>query len=243
MRELIRIAPIALALLSLAGCERTPEPPPPVSKTEVAAPKPEVVTPPAEVPVPLPTPEIVSAPAPRVVKAVEARLPKGFVRLGSGSVTDAGGQLRQTASFAIAREPVSNAQLREWAESEGGRRLPQLMGGSDAAVATDLDWLAADAYARWLSTRDKRHYRLPTELEWRRAAQSGRVQTQAQRQPTEPPLWEWTGDCWGEDGEAGGSCASRVLVGGEHADTEGWGRAPMGARRPAASFRLVLDLK
>jgi formylglycine-generating enzyme required for sulfatase activity len=236
-----RIAPIALALLLLAGCERTPEPPPPAPKTEVVAPA--VVTPPAEVPVPLPIPEIVSAPAPRVVKAGEARLPTGFVRLGSGSVTDAGGQLRQTPSFAIAREPVSNAQLREWAESEGGRRLPQLLGASDAEVATDLDWLAADAYARWLSTRDKRHYRLPTELEWRRAAQSGRVLTQAQRQPAEPPLWEWTGDCWGEDGDAGGSCASRVLVGGEHAGTDGWGRAPMGARRPAASFRLVLDLK
>lgn len=242
MRELIRIAPIALTLVSLAGCERTPEPPPPVPRTEAAAP-------PVAVPVPMPIPEVVAAPvpepakAPQVMKAAAAPLPKGFVRLGGGSVTDADGQLRQTAGFAIAREPVSNAQLREWAESEGGRRLPQLMGTSDAGVATDLDWLAADAYARWLSARDKRHYRLPTELEWRRAAQSGRVLTQAQRQPAEPPLWEWTEDCWGEEGEGSSNCASRVLVGGENTGAGGWGRAPMGARRPAASFRLVLDLK
>lgn len=241
MRASIRIAPLVLVLLAFAGCERTPEPPPPVPKTEVVAP------PPVEVPVPLPTPEIVAAPVPekipRVVKTAVAHLPKGFVRLAGGSVMDAEGKPRQTASFAIAREPVINAQLREWAESEGGRRLPQLMGSSDTAVATDLDWLAADAYARWLSARDRRHYRLPTELEWRRAAQSGRVVTQAQRQPSEPPLWEWTGDCWGEDSEGNGSCASRVLVGGEASGSGGWGRAPMGARRPAASFRLVLDLK
>lgn len=238
MRELIRIAPIALALVSLAGCERTPEPPPPVPRTEAAAP-------PVEVPVPMPTPEIVAAPVkmPPVVKAAVASVPKGFVRLAGGSVTDASGLQRRTAAFAIAREPVSNAQLRDWAESESGRRLPQLMNASDAAVATDLDWLAADAYARWLSARDRRHYRLPTELEWRRAAQSGRVVTQAHRQPSEPPLWEWTGDCWGEDGEGSGTCASRVLVGGEDSGASGWGRAPMGARRPAASFRLVLDLK
>lgn len=234
MRELRRIAPIALALLSLTGCERTPEPPPPTPRTEAVAP------PPVEVTVPLPTPEIVAAPAPVKMPRV-APLPKGFVRLAGGSVTDAEGQLRQIAGFAIARVPVSNAQLREWAESEGGRRLPQLMGASDAAVATDLDWLAADAYARWLSARDKRHYRLPAELEWRRAAQSGRVLTQAQRQPAEPPLWEWTEDCWVESSEGSGTCASRVLVGGE--GTGNWGRAPMGARRPAASFRLVLDLK
>lgn len=243
MREMKRIAPIALALLSLAGCERTPEPPPPTPRTEAVAP------PPVEVTVPLPTPEIVAAPVPepekrpRGVKAAVAPLPKGFVRLGGGSVTDANGGLRQTAGFAIAREPVSNAQLREWAESEGGRRLPLLMGASDAAVATDLDWLAAEAYARWLSARDKRHYRLPTELEWRRGAQSGRVLTQAQRQPAEPPLWEWTEDCWVESSEGSGTCASRVLVGGEGTGNGSWGRAPMGARRPAASFRLVLDLK
>ena len=35
---------------------------------------------------------------------------------------------------------------------------------------------------------------------------------------------------------------SEVLVGGDNVNDGGWGRAPMGARRPAASFRLVLEL-
>lgn len=244
MRELKRIAPIALALLSLAACERAPEPPPPAPKTEAAM----LPPPPVEVSVPLPAAEVKSAPAaparkPRIAAPAVAQLPKGFVRLAGGDVAGADGQVRHVGSFAISREPVSNAQLREWAESDGGRRLPQLTGASDAAVASDLDWLAADAYARWLSAREQRHYRLPSELQWRRAAQSGRIVTQAQRQPAEPPLWEWTEDCWNIEGEGNGHCASRVLVGGEEADSGGWGRAPMGARRPAASFRLVLDVK
>ncbi|MCD6060109.1 MAG: hypothetical protein K0S16_420, partial [Moraxellaceae bacterium] len=78
---------------------------------------------------------------------------------------------------------------------------------------------------------------------WLRAAQSGRIDTQAQRQPSEPPLWEWTADCWSDGSDAGAAdCQSRVLVGGEMTASGPWGRAPMGARRPAASFRLVLEL-
>ena len=189
--------------------------------------------------VPVPRP----ASRPRVAKPAGPSLPAGFVRMAAGEVTGPDGQVQRTGAYAIAREPVTVGQLREWANSEGGRRLPQL-GEADSAVATDLDWLAAEAYARWLGEKDRRSYRLPTEIEWVRAARSGRIATQAQRQPSEPPLWEWTGDCW-DSGEANGACLSRVLVGGESAaSTSGdWGRAAMGARRPAASFRLVLDLK
>lgn len=239
---MMRIAPITLMVLfGLSACERTPEPPPaPQTSREAVAP------PPVEVSVPMPTPEVVVTPAPAPARPpgpgrkADAPLPAGFVRIGGGSVTGADGRAYQTGAYAIAREPVSVAQLREWAESAGGRRLPQLLGAADAAVASDLDWMAAEAYANWLSARDHRRYRLPSELEWRRAAQSGRIHTQAQRQPAEPPLWEWTGDCWEEDAGNGG-CVSRVLVGGESTAGGEWGRAPMGARRPAASFRLVLE--
>lgn len=246
MRPTTRIAPIALALFCLSACERAPETPPPAPKTEEAS-LPPAPPPPVEVSVPMPTPEVVVAPDPAPVhkpgvkRPVEAPLPAGFVRITAGTVTGPDGRPYQTGAYAIAREPVTVAQLREWAEAGGGRRLPQLLGAADAAVASDLDWLAADAYARWLSAREQRRYRLPSEIEWRRAAQGGRIATQAQRQPAEPPLWEWTADCWDE--EAGnGACASRVLVGGDNTGDGDWGRAPMGARRPAASFRLVLEL-
>ena len=246
MRYTTRIAPIALALSCLSACERAPEAPPPVpTPTQAAAPAPVSPPPPVEVSVPMPTPEVV-APAPAPVRkpgtrpAPESPLPAGFVRITGGSETGPDGRPYHTGAYAIARDPVTVAQLREWADTGGGRRLPQLLGAADASVASDLDWVAADAYARWLSARDQRRYRLPSEIEWRRAAQAGRIQTQAQRQPVEPPLWEWTGDCW--DAASDGSCASRVLVGGDNTAEGEWGRAPMGARRPAASFRLVLEL-
>lgn len=250
-----RIALAALAALGLAllnGCDKEPErpvtPPPPISQpAPVPAPTPAAVVEPEAVPVPESRPELVAPKPrpvrkPRVAKPVEPPVPAGFVRMASGDVTGADGQAHRTGSYAIAREPVTVGQLREWASSEGGRRLPQL-GNADTAVATDLDWLAAEAYARWLGEKEKRAYRLPTEIEWVRAARSGRILTQAQREPSEPPLWEWTGDCW--DSESNGHCLSRVLVGGENATSGAgdWGRAAMGARRPAASFRLVLDLK
>lgn len=241
MRHTTRIALIVLpCLFGLGACERAPEPPPAATSQQPLAPPP-----PVEVSVPMPTPEVVVAATPArkpgPARDVEPSLPAGFVRIGGGSVTGTDGRHYQTGAYAIAREPVTVAQLRTWAESAGGRRLPQLLGAADASVASDLDWLAADAYASWLSARDHRRYRLPSELEWRRAAQSGRIQTQAQRQPEEPPLWEWTADCW--DPETGAGCASRVLVGGDNAAGGDWGRAPMGARRPAASFRLVLETR
>lgn len=249
---MVRMLPatlVALCLVVLPGCDKEPErpvaPPPPVK----TAPPPEPVAAAVEPEVPAPVPESVAEESPpkpvrkpRVAKPAESRVPAGFVRMAGGDVTDAAGQRQHTVAYAIAREPVTLGQLRDWAASEGGRRLPQLGNGDDLAVATDLDWLAAEAYARWLADKEHRHYRLPTEMEWLRAAQSGRISTQAQRPPAEPPLWEWTGDCWSTD-DATGHCPSRVLVGGEVAPSGNWGRAGMGARRPAASFRLVLELK
>lgn len=247
MKRIFSAALAALGIALLTGCDKKPEhpaPPPPPISTPAPAAAPEAAAP-AAVPVPENRPELVPPPrrpkAHRVVAPKEPPLPEGYVRMAAGEVTGADGQLHRTGAFGIAREPVTVGELRAWAESEGGRRLPQVGHLPDASVATDLDWLAAEAYARWLSEKEHRPYRLPTEAEWQRAAQSGRISTQAQRQPAEPPLWEWTGDCW-DSGDSNGHCPSRVLVGGENAATGNWGRAAMGARRPAASFRLVLDL-
>jgi formylglycine-generating enzyme required for sulfatase activity len=245
-----RVAPAVLLLL-LAGCEREPEQPvtpPPTPKTvqPLPAPPPEPVVA-AEAPVEAP---VVAAPK-KVAHPRVAALPQGFVRVAAGDFTDTTGQRLRTPAFAIAKQPVTVAQLLRWAESEEGRRLPQLNGNpAGDTVVTDLDWMAADAYARWLSKTEKRSYRLPSELEWLRAAQSGRIDTQAQRLPAEPPLWEWTADCWNDgslqaptDAPVPARCASRILVGGEYDASSAWGRAPMGERRPAASFRLVLELQ
>lgn len=247
MKRISLASPLVFAVVLLTGCDREPAPErqlpsPPVPAVTPAEAEPLVPeTAPAEKPAPEAEPELVAKPPVRpakpVVRKKEPALPPGFVKIKSGSMT-----------FAIARKPVTVAQLRAWAESEEGRRLPHLASEQTQDIATDLDWMAADAYVRWLSAREKRNYRLPTELEWLCAAQSGRIDTQVQRQQAEPPLWEWTGDCWNDGTPQTDAavienerCASRVLVGGEVSAGNSWGNAPMGARRPAASFRLVLE--
>ncbi|MFZ5561388.1 MAG: formylglycine-generating enzyme family protein [Pseudomonadota bacterium] len=240
MKRVFLTSFLAGSMALLAACDRAddpppvdPAPPPPVETASAAVSMPETV--PA---VSLDTVKTAPKPAP------DAPLPAGFVKVSAGELTGADGRRLRTGGFAIARQPITLGQLRAWAESEGGRRLPQFgSDNKDADVATDLDWMAADAYARWLAARENRHYRLPSEAEWLRAAQSGRIATQAHSQPTEPPLWEWTGDCWNDGKAEAENCASRVLVGGEMSAEGPWGRAPMGARRPAASFRLVLELR
>lgn len=239
MKRIFLTSFLAGSMALLAACDRAddpppvePAPPPPVETTPAAVPLPETAT-----EVSVETGKTAPTPAP------DTPLPAGFVTVGAGELTGADGKRLRTGGFAIARQPITFGQLRAWAESEGGRRLPQLGGASDAGIATDLDWMAADTYVRWLAARENRHYRLPSEAEWLRAAQSGRISTQAHSQPTEPPLWEWTGDCWSEGDTEAENCASRVLVGGEMSAQGPWGRAPMGARRPAASFRLVLELR
>lgn len=241
-------SPLFLTVALLAGCDREPVTaspaavPPAAAVTSVEPDAPEVKTEPDAQSVPEKAVvsdaiKVTHVARPKTRKK-ELALPPGFVKIRSGS-----------RSFAIARQPVTVDQMRLWAESEEGRRLPHLASEEKGAIATDLDWAAADAYARWLSARERRDYRLPTEMEWLHAAQSGRIDTQAQRSQTEPPLWEWTGDCWSDGGPTSADvavsdserCASRVLVGGEVSAGSSWGRAPMGARRPAASFRLVLE--
>lgn len=251
MKRISLAFPLVFTIGLLAGCDREPviAPQVPVSPAPAATPVESTATAPvtdAVVEIQEPVAEVVPVPAARKIthaatpkaRKKEQALPPGFIKIMSGN------QL-----VVIARQPVSVDQMRLWAESAEGRRLPHLASEQSGVIATDLDWAAADAYAHWLSAKERRHYRLPTEMEWLHAAQSGRIDTQAQRSETEPPLWEWTGDCWSEgappsaDAAVNDSerCASRVLVGGEVSAGSSWGRAPMGARRPAASFRLVLE--
>jgi iron(II)-dependent oxidoreductase len=102
------------------------------------------------------------------------------------------------AAFAIGRTPVSNAtwlsfaegggyERREWWTDEGwawkeeydiGRHPGAEAGPPDAAVV-HVAWFEAEAFAR------SRGARLPTELEWEKAAQLGRLDGVG-------AVWEWT---------------------------------------------------
>jgi hypothetical protein len=88
-----------------------------------------------------------------------------------------------------------------------------------------VSWADVEAYARWMSQRTGKHYRLPTASEARAVPQGGGAK----------PVAEWLLDC-------SGSCGKRVTVG------QSW-RGANGARPLDASrgyddvgFRLVRDL-
>jgi iron(II)-dependent oxidoreductase len=105
------------------------------------------------------------------------------------------------AAFQIARHPVSNAswmgfsegggyERREWWSDEGWAwkqeyditHHPQIAAGASEAPACHVSWFEADAFARAHDAR------LPTEIEWERAA------TWEQETPAGiGSVWEWTG--------------------------------------------------
>lgn len=126
----------------------------------------------------------------------------------------------------------------------------------------------ADAYARWLSARTGRTYRLPTRAEWRHAARPGPAAACAAGQAcdttrrgtaatgSEPAnalglndlrgnASEWTADCTAAQG---GRCEQRIALGGSWRDRDTAADAP--SERPLApdrgyddiGFRLVRDL-
>ena len=125
----------------------------------------------------------------------------------AGFDADVGGHLHKTAAG--------------WRVAKDGEDLP----------VVGVSWRAAQAYARWLSTKTRRQYRLPTSAEWEvaarggtetawwwgdRADETGGKETHADRarpavglEPNpwglygvEGNVWQWTGDCFHRDAAA-----------------------------------------
>ena len=114
---------------------------------------------------------------------------------------------------------------------------------------TCVSWDDVQEYMLWLSRTTDMTYRLPTEMEWERAAagsQRGCDYERTGNRGTCPVgsngvnaaglsdmvgnVWEWTGDC------VEGDCGRRVVRGGS------WNRSAED-RGPGARVRLISDLR
>ncbi len=155
------------------------------------------------------------------------RVAPGDYWLGTDEPGCADDQPQQRVTFDaplwIARLPITKAQWRAWAESDGGAPDPtDSMGADDAnEPVIGASWTQVQAFCRWLGTQLGVAVRLPTEHEWEAAAAG----PEGRRYP-------W-GDSWIRDRAA-------TL---ENRDTRGHGESmPVGCFPAGASPCGALDM-
>jgi formylglycine-generating enzyme required for sulfatase activity len=79
--------------------------------------------------------------------------------------------------YAIAKFPVTNHQYKVYIEDAAVAPPPfwtEPMFAHPEMPVVGISWGEAMAYCRWLSDREGKYLRLPTEAEWERAARGGR---------------------------------------------------------------------
>jgi len=108
-------------------------------------------------------------------------IPEGWFLMGSDSGQDCERPIHRLwiDSFRIAATQVTNAEYNRFLQSTASVpppfwNDPDFNHPQQPVVA--VSWYEAVRYCKWLGAQTGRHYRLPTEAEWERAARAGAEQ-------------------------------------------------------------------
>ncbi len=156
--------------LYLEEVEAKAAPPPPKPVTVVG---PKAAAAPAAPPPPIDV-EAERLKYPNFTSAIGAEMflvPSGVFKMGSDAADAApneGPVTRVTLTcYHLSRHPITNAQYELFDPSHARRRAP---GAGDRHPVIYVNSVEAMKFCQWLSSRERRRYRLPTEAEWEYAA-------------------------------------------------------------------------